>query len=520
MKRLYSLVSVLLCVIMLLSACTTGKVETSSNADASQATNSSNGSSTRTDINLTLSSLGNSMDPHNSGVTIDLQVQEQIYESLVHVDEKSQVTPRLAKSYTVSDDGLVYTFELRDDVFFHNNEKMKASDVVWSMERAMKSSQMATYCGAIEKVEATGDNTVEITLKYAFAPFINYLYMVKIMSEAEVISAGDMFSSKVTHAGTGPYMLTTYEPSTKIVLNAFPNYYRGEAAIKTINYYVITDSSSALIAFQNGEIDFAAIPTANWAEVEASSQYTNELVLSGDIRYLALNVGQKGPLADKRVRQAVQYALDKEAIAIIASDGLGVPADHMIAVGMYDGAVETDWVYEYNIDKCKELLAEAGYPNGVDIGVIETATQRVVAEAIQAQLEAAGIKCEVLVGEAATMVVDWRAGKYDMIVNRFPPAFTYDYYRRYNDYKIGVVFMKYNLNKDCDHEYITATFDKAAATMDKTERDAIYKELEEYLMDIAAWVPLFYPQIPVAWNKNLNAYGYMTYYEVYDWSWK
>ncbi len=525
MKRNLSILLVVMMVLGLALGC-------AQTATGSEQTTESTGSETAVSVegeaaepandvlNLTLNTVGNSMDPHNSGLLIDLQVEYQMYEGLLNCDEDAKISGRLAESYTVSEDGTTYSFKLRQDVFFHNGEKMTADDVVWSYNRAMGCAQMATYVAAIDHVEKIDEDTVNIVLKYPYAPFVYYCSMIKILSQKAVEEAGDLYGTIACPAGTGPYMMEEYDPNTKIVLKAFDNYYRGVPQIKTINYYVITDASTALIAFENGDLDLASIPTANWTEIEESGLYTTDVIASTSTIYLALNVGQDGPLGNKLVRQAIQYAIDKESLILIALDGMGVSAEHMNTVGRFDGAVETDWNYEYNPEKAKELLTQAGYPDGVYIGSIESAKYKVVAEALQAQLAQVGITCDLEIGETSTLVVDWRAGNYDMICNIYPVVFTYDFYRKYNDYTIETVFMKYDHNTETDEVYIKEMFDEAAAELDDSKRAALYKELEEYLMDAAAWVPLYNAELPYAWNSDLNAYAYVQYYEVFDWSWK
>jgi len=476
----------------------------------------------RTDLNLALEAVGATMDPHIQGLTVDQRVGFQIYEGLLFANEKtSELSPRLAEDYSISDDGLVYTFYLRDDVLFHNGDPLKASDVVFSYLRAMEAVQMEKYTNKIVDVVALDDLTVEITLTEPYYPFLYYTSMIKVINERAVTEAGELFGAIPTDSGTGAYRLVEYEPSTKIVLEAFSDYYRGEPTIKDVTFNVIVDKSTALVAFQNGEIDFLEVPVANWEEIESSGMYTTETVETGHITYLALNVGQDGPLADQLVRQAINYAIDKQAVIDIVFSGMATVADHEIKPGMYSGAPETDFVYEYNPEKARELLAEAGYPDGVDIGQIQAApaTYQMVAEVLQAQLAEVGITAEVLKGDLSAMVVDWRAGNYDALCCAYTPAFSYEYRRNRIHSTIENAFMKFWQNDDCDHEYIDNIMDTAAAELDEEVRNALYLELEEYILELGAYVPLKYSERAFAWDQTLNAETYLNLFDIYDWSW-
>lgn len=476
----------------------------------------------RTDINIALPSAGNSMDPHNSGLAVDIQVQYQIFDGLYNTNDRSELIPAIAESHEISADGTTYTFHLRDDVLFHNGEALTSADVVWSFERAMTSAQMATYVAPIVSVTAPNDYTVEIKLTAPYAPFLLYSTRVKIINQKAVEEAGDLFGGVACLCGTGPYYMEEYDVNLGLTLKAFPNYYKGEAAIKQINYTVVADTSTALIAFQSGEFDYCSVPAANWDEIKAVGEYTTEVADSAKVYYFALNVNaDRGtPLSNKLVRQAIQYAIDKEGLVLITRNGLGVPADHLARVGFLADAYETDFTYSYDPDKARELLAEAGYSDGCYIGEIQcSAAFTKVGEALQAQLADVGIQADIKSGETASMVVDWRASNYDSLANSVTVSFTYDNIRRYNYSQIETVFMKYNTNPDIDYQKIDELFDAGVIETNEEKRKEIYIELEEMLLDEAAYVPLYYDVAPYAWDPDLNAYGYYSIYYVYDWSW-
>lgn len=532
MKKLLSLLLTLIMVVGLCVGCGDKQEETtavsgespaaSGNAVTTTEAGNPNKEPSRTDLNLVLSSQGATLDPHNSGQTVDIQVEKQIYDGLVAADEQTNVSGRVAESWDVSGDGKTYTFKIRQGITFHNGEALTIDDVVWSWNRALGCAQMNNYVSSVDSVEAKDATTFVMHMKEPCSAFLLYASMVAILDQSTVEAQGESFGATAVDAGCGPYMLTEYDISSKIVLKAYDKYYLGPASIKDVTFNVVTDSASALIALQTGKVDFYTVPAANWEEVKAGGQFETSEYATNNIRYLALNpIHPDSPLYNKKVRQAIAYALNKEEIILMAVEGLGVEAEHIQQVGSYLGAVETSWNYTFDVAKAKQLMTEAGYPNGCDIGVIQcvSATYAAAAQVIQDQLKAIGIKCEILQGKASTMLVDWRAGNYDAICNGHGPVFTYDFYRKYNNYTLETCFMKYDKNPDIDEVYVLDMFVKGSAETDPVKMNAIYKELEEYLMDAATWIPLWHGVTPFAWNKALNPVLYSTYFYLYDWSW-
>lgn len=257
----------------------------------------------RTDINIPLASIGNTLDPHDAGLLVDQNVCNQIYEPLWYVEDDASLTPRLATGLTVNDAGNEITVTLRDDVKFQNGEPLKASDVVYSYQRCLDNYYKTASLLGLTKVEAINDTTVKFTLDGPNSVFLTTMNDVWIVSEKAVEEAGDRFGAIPTLAGTGPYILESYDQNTKIVLQANKDYWRGEATIKTINFTPMADSSTQLLAFQNGEFDFCNIPSADWNDVVASGNFTTVQAPSRHVSYIGLNVGKpESPLYDLRVR--------------------------------------------------------------------------------------------------------------------------------------------------------------------------------------------------------------------------
>ena len=311
MKKTLALLLTITMLVMMLVGCNntgtntppsdSGSVATDPGASAPVATG-------RTDVNIPLASIGNTLDPHDAGLLVDQYVINQIYEPLWYVEDDTSLTPRLALDYTVNEAGTEITVNLRDDVTFQNGEKFKASDVVYSYQRCLDNFYRVTDTVGLVSIEALDDTTVKFTLDGPNSVFLTNMNNIWIVSEKAVEEAGNQFGAIPTLAGTGPYILDTYDQNTKIVLKANPDYWRGEATIKTINFTPMADSSTQLLAFQNGEFDFCSIPSADWNNVVASGEFTTVQGPSKHVSYIGLNVGkQDNPLYDVRVRQAIHY---------------------------------------------------------------------------------------------------------------------------------------------------------------------------------------------------------------------
>lgn len=450
----------------------------------------------RTDVNIYCEAAWESLDPHGVGCTAyaNMYLENQLYEGLTYVNDNGEVVPVLATDWTVSDDGRVYTFTLREGVKFHNGETMKASDVVFSFERAMSEAPLQTYYEPIEKVEADGDNTVIITLKYAFAPFASYLMYIPVVSEA-FCAENDLLTNA---CGTGAYKLESINLNTECVMSAFSDYWGGEPAIKTVTFKVITEGTSATIAFESGDIDFMmCYNVSSYAPLEESGKYNSYLAPTFHTAFIALN-NTVAPLDNKLVRQALSYATDRQTMIDIAYEGLAQPTYLMANTNAF-GVTEDQFYnhYEYDLEKAKELLAEAGYPDGLDLGtmtVISGSYHEKYAQVWQQSLSQIGVTVELVGSESATS--DYSSLNYTTCT--MGEGFTSDF--AYCD-------MLYTPDNGMgyDNPKVTELFDKAAQETDSEKRQEYYTEAIDIIFDECPNIPIFNKEVPWVWNKNLNA---------------
>lgn len=473
-------------------------------------------------VNLSITKTLTSVDPHNNRQAQDVLVHNQMYESLYHWDETTgELSPRIAESYEVSDDGITWTFKIREGVKFHNGDTLKASDCVYSFKRAMEAPVLQSFVSSIKDVEALDDNTLVITLHQPNAAFLSTSTNVFIVSEREVEEQGEEFGTKLTLAGTGPYYLTSLDMDNKWTFEAFPDYYLGEAEIKYINYVPITDASTGLIAFENGELDWYVAPIANWNSLVDSGKYNHELVPANHISYIFLN-WMREPLDNDNVRKAIAHAIDKEAMNIIAFDGLAQVTDFMENPDYVFGAPTETINYPYDPEKSKQLLEEAGFTEEIYAGEITTTSGSYyakMAEVLKDSLEEVGIRVDINLMESGAAMDNFRKQNYDIGILGGNGQADYSAFRqRVHSESVGSYYVKLEGDK-FDYKTIDSLFDKGEAEMDPEKRKEIYHELNNRIMETACWLPVFNKVQTYVWNKDLNVVNHPVSYYVYEWSW-
>lgn len=469
--------------------------------------------------------------------------QTQVFEGFYGMDEVSGgYYNLLAKDIQTSEDGKVYTISLVDATF-QNGEKMTAEDVVFSYNLAIANPKYGYVTSMIDKIEAKDDNTVVLTLKYPYSAIAHTFFTVKIISQKEyeeIQAAGDTFGTKPHTAGTGPYYITEYDVSAGVKLAAYENYWKGAPAIKNVEYRVISDDAAAVIAFENGEIDYLTdAPLAEWSNIENSAGDRCQLMKANDITFFGINYKSESNnsiLANEKVREAIFYAINKENIVQSSTNGLGAVAyEYMVpeyvatSPKASDGGFKT---FDYNAEKCHQCLLDAGFTEeeisqGIPVGTILTypsdnSPKGKAAVVIQAALKENGMIAEVEVREAAACSDDFYGQKYDLCV--FGDSGNYDYNnirQQLHSESIGLAVVSYKDDKGTfDWEYMEKLIDEGVSTTDTAERYKIYTELWSYAMDTKTILPLYHSAVGIAWSDRITVDKINpTYYHLTDISW-
>lgn len=335
--------------------------------------------------------------------SIESLVLANFYETLLRYDERAdEFIPILATEYSKSDDGLVWTFKIREGVEFHDGSLMDANDVEYSLNRSKDMNKGGSFIwDPVNSIKATDDTTVEIMLEYA-APLdliVSCVYSAFIMNPEQAEQGTDWFQEG-NEAGTGPYMLQSQVPGDEVILTAFGNYWGGwegehfdKVVIKNIG-----ENSSRRQMIESGEAD---ITNALMVEdLKVLENNPNVTVYQSDS--FANTIGfintKAKPFDNKLVRQAVNHAFPYDDIITYVSQGYGTRATGPVPTSMW-GSLEEP-MYEYDLEKAKELLTEAGYPDGgfdMTIGYISGLEDRKrTAELFKSELEKLGIKVDII----------------------------------------------------------------------------------------------------------------------------
>ena len=384
---------------------------------------------------------------YTSGTTFDAS-SRQIYNRLVEFERgTTTIVPALAESWDVSDDGLAYTFRLRKGVKFQTTKgftptrDFNADDVLYSFNRQLKKDHpYYTVSGGayeyfngmdmpnlLKSVDKIDDYTVRFTLNVQEAPMIANLGMdfASILSAEyadKMMTAGTPEKVDLNPVGTGPFQLVNYQKDATIRYKAHPDYWAGKAAIDTLVFSITPDAAVRYAKLKAGECQVMPYPNPADLEAMAKDPEINLLRQEGlNVGYLAFNT-EKKPFDNRLVRQAVNYAIDKQAIIDAIYLGAGAPAKNPIppTIWSYNDAVKD---YPYDPEKAKQLLADAGLAGGFETDLWAMPVQRPynpnarrMAEMMQADLAKVGIKAKIVTYEWGEYLKRSKAGEHQMIL--------------------------------------------------------------------------------------------------------
>ncbi len=502
MKKFISLLLVMVLALGVLAGCGGGSSNTPSGNTPSGGGNSNYGSykgSAKDTFKMGSSSEPQSMDPAQSKDMVTWMYILQVYDTLVKCDYSTkEYVPGIATDWTYNSDNTELTFTLRDGVKFHNGELLTADDAVWSLQRALESSFTAQINGSMDHWEKVDDKHIKLVLKYAYAPIMEVLVtpswgLVSRKAVEEAQAAGKEFGREMFNGGSGAYKLLEWQSGAGMKFERFDDYYAGVPAIKYVETTFIADQSAGGIALENGTLDyFYGIPNSDTEHLkEVPSLTAYQLTEGAGLHDITFNVTD-GVFTNKKLRQAIAYAIDREEITIAGTNGDGLVATCYTSVGSNGDQPDYQW-YEQDLDKAKQLLAEAGYPNGLTVTFRQDSskTYMVPAEVMQAQLKKVGINVEFDKVERATwtdMVGNKR--QYDAtlrMVTLNVNDVDYILTRRLTSDMIG------NANNYAGYQ--NPEFDKlvaqARAETDDAKRKAIYKQCFDIIKEDVPVIPLY-----------------------------
>jgi peptide/nickel transport system substrate-binding protein len=431
-----------------------------------------------------------SLDPQKTSLTALFHVTEHIYSALVRLKPDLTVEPDLAEKWDISADGKTYTFTLRKGVKFHSGRPLTSAAVKYTFDRLVDkatASPNASLLAPVESIATPDDSTVVITLKQADASFLTNLTSpaTVIINPDAVQQNGDLTR---TADGTGPFRFKEYVPNTRVVLERNPEYWEsGKPYVDGIEMTIAADDTARTAAVRTGTVDF--IEYAPLKDIPSLKNDTS-LVLAGDqntnIRFIGLNVTRK-PFSDLKVRQAVAAVIDRDAVLGPAVFGFGTPTVEIFPPGFWAGlGVKPS---SPDVAKAKQLLAEAGYPDGFSTTILSWSQYSFLSNAavvVQDQLKQIGISADVNLEENAAFIKDYLDNNFDLTVSGTSAYVDpNDIYLRNFGTNQPSNAVRYSNPKADD------LIAQAVATTDQAKRKQIYQQLQQLLLDDLPWVNLY-----------------------------
>jgi peptide/nickel transport system substrate-binding protein len=428
-------------------------------------------------------------------------VYHNVFEGLVRFDRDGAIVPALAEAWTVSEDGRTVTFEVRRGVTFHDGTPLTLGDIVAKFERAMDPDSghtNAAYYEAIESVEADEDaHTVTFRLSQ---PRRSLLYDLA-RPDSIIYPAGSVETQRSQPIGTGPFRFVSYREGSEVRLERFDDYYLdGVPYLDAVTFRIMGDPNTRFAALQAGDVDLIGTSLApeQYLQLDQHSDLKGTEGTGTTEITVAMNNARE-PFDDLRVRQAITHAIDKRAIVDGAMFGLGtVIGTHMSPSEPY--YVDLTGTYPYDPERARELLAEAGYPDGFEVSFelpepynIERRSGQVIAQ----QLAEVGIDVELSVVEWGTWIQRiFLGGDYDMtIIGHSEP-------RDINVYANPEYYYRY------DNPRIAELLEEAESASSDAEEVAAYREIARTIAEDAVNVWLFSPPYLVAARSDV--YGFWT----------
>src|SRR6476469_2242050 len=469
------------------------------------------------DVVFAVASTFTTTDPYDANDTLSQAMAKSFYEGLYGFDKDMKMVPVLAEGHEVSSDGLVYTIKLRKGVKFHDGTDFKADAVKVNLDRVTnpenKLKRYGLYNNNIAKTEVVDDYTARITLKTAFSPFIAQLaHPSTVMISPAALKQYGNKDIAFHPVGTGPFKFVQWKQTDDLKVAKFDGYWKkGYPKVDTITWKPVVDNNSRAAIMQTGEAHFTFPVPYEVAEV-LKAKPDLEVVAAPSIvlRYLSMNTQQK-PFDNPKVRQAIAYAINKEALAKVAFNGYATPAEGIAPQGVEYAVKIGQWPYD--LAKAKELMKEAGYPSGFETDLWSAynhTTAQKVTQFLQQQLQQIGIRTKITLLEAGQRVekveswqdpatapvrlyyVGWSTstGEADWALrplldgDSWPPRlFNTAYYK----------------NPKVDADIKNAQLATVSA-----EKAKFYKDAQETIWTDAPWAPLVVEKLLSANNKKLS----------------
>ncbi|WKA52942.1 nickel ABC transporter substrate-binding protein [Planococcus liqunii] len=513
--RKFLAVAISLAIAIILGGCSDDKAESASGASADNA------------ITISWPRDIGPMNPHVYNPS-QLLAQSMIYEPLVSYKEGGEIQPHLAESWTVSEDGLEYIFKIRENVKFTDGSALTAAVVKKNFDAVMKNSSSHSWLGVInvlEKTEAVDDQTFKMVLKEPYYPALQDLAVVRpvrFLGEAGFPEDGDTSKGITEPVGTGPWMLKDYKKDEYAVFTRNPEYWGESPELEEVKIKIIPDAETRVLAFEKGDLDLiygeGVISMDSFNQLKESGEYQTALSKPVGTRSLLLNTTNE-KLADLRVRKALQHGFNKQAMVEGVTLGLEEKADNILSTNFPYTDIEVE-PFDYDVEKAAEYLEEAGWklPAGkavrekdgqpLELELIYDKTdpiQKAMAETLQAEWSALGIKLNISGLELTTQIERRKAGDFDV-------DFWYNYGAPYDPHSFinvvaekgwGVAEAHSNLPMKSD---LDQQIKETLGSTDEAKRQQLYGSILGTLQEQSVFVPISYIKKSVIYQNGVEEF--------------
>ena len=506
-KRILTLLAAVCLLSAVLSGCgggsQNGTTGTTDQTDNNGATDAVTARAAAGELNVGIAQdLDSSLDPHKTVKAGTREVMFNVFDGLLKPDSTGDLKPALAESYTVSEDHLLYTFKLRAGVKFHNGQEVTPEDVIWSYQRCGDANAPADIIqvAAFANVEMyqEGDDTVCFQLQEPNNEFASYL--------TTAVLPKDYTEQDTAPVGTGPFKFVSWELGGDVVLEAFEDYWGGAPAVKRVIFRTIPEALNRTIGLETGEVDLAYdLGITDLESLADNASVTTLTSPSTTVWYVGMNV-QKAPFDNEKVRQAVAYALDPQGYIDLVFSGEATPANYTMLPPSVDGYVSDCSDYSCNVEKAKELLAEAGYPDGFSttLWCSDTQVMRDSAVVIQEQLRQVEINAEVKTLESGQFQSETGNGAHDMFImskTSIDP-----------DSMLRSMYHTEALGPSGNRCFWTtpevdALIDEASTTTDTEHAMELYAEIQSKVAEAAPLVPMAVEHLNAGMQSNVKGFG-------------
>jgi len=450
------------------------------------------------DLRIAIGADPESLDPLYAQSSPAAMVMVHMMETLFEMTPDGDIVPLLAEDYDVSDDGLVYDLYLREGVEFHDGEPFNAEAVKFNLERLLDQGAVYSFLiDAITEIEIIDEYTIRIATDEPFAPILAHLShdFISMISPAAIDADDPSQDAGENIVGTGPFKMDGWNRGEAVLMTRNDDYWGDNAYVDTFSVLIVPEESTRVVMLETGEAHaIMNVPARDVSRLEENPDLTVENVPSLRTLYVGLN-NHREPFDDVRVRKAMNYAVDSEAIVEHIIDGAGRPSDAPISPDIFGYSGQE--IYQHNPDRARELLAEAGYEDGLEVEfyypVGRYPMDQTISQAIQSQLADVGIDANMTTMEWATYL--------EVVGGNEPEDVEHDMYflgwgtvTGDADYGLYALFHSdewapYGNNWHFgDHEGVDELLHEARITPDPDIRQDLYAEAIELIWDDAPWI--------------------------------